>query len=99
MTKPKFTIDDYELKTDYEKPGYTYRLDTRGNTYEDLVADAWIFAVDKDGLEEWGEPLSEMEGLRLWDDAVEVIKDICKGGHFIIPNDAFDRIVKDLEEE
>ena len=54
-TEYKYQIEDEELDFDNDGPFLSLRLDTYGDTYEEMAENATITAVDQDGGDRWSE--------------------------------------------
>ena len=55
MKQAKYSIEDQELDYDNDGPFLSLRLDTYGDTFEEMVENATITAVDQDGGDRWSE--------------------------------------------
>lgn len=55
MANCKYLIEDHELDYDNDGPFLSLRLDTEGDTFEEMVENATITAVDQDGGDRWQE--------------------------------------------
>lgn len=51
----KYCIEDYELDFENDGPFLSLRLDAEGDTFEEMVENATITAVDQDGGDRWTE--------------------------------------------
>ena len=51
----KYCIEDHELDFENDGPFLGLRLDAEGDTFEEMVENATITAVDQDGGDRWTE--------------------------------------------